>query len=124
MSEQTTKSKTTTSRKRRGRGEGGIRFREDKGLWVATISLGYDGEGRRVRRDVYGATRREVQDEMARLRGQPAQPAEAGRLTVAELIARWLDSTKPRTAARTHEDRAAICAAHVTPRLGPVIVSR
>lgn len=116
--------KASKNRKRRGRGEGGVRWREGKQLWEGTVSLGYDGEGRRLRRTVYGASKREVLDEMARLRGQPSVPAEAARLTVAALVARWLDSTKARTAARTHEDRSAVCAAHLTPRLGPALVAK
>lgn len=118
------RAKTGSNRKRRGRGEGGIRYREDKHLWVGSISLGYDGEGKRVRREVYGNSKKEVQDEIGRLRGQPSQPAEASRLTVAELIARWLDSTKPRTAARTHEDREKICKDHVTPYVGCHVVCK
>src|SRR5438034_596691 len=44
------------SRARRGRGEGNISFREDKGLWTARLSLGFDGNGRRSRKTVYGAS--------------------------------------------------------------------
>src|SRR5712672_3132259 len=120
MTEQTKKK----PRARRGRGEGGVRYRDEKGLWEGTVSLGYDGAGKRIRRTIYGDSKREVLDEMARLRGQPSQPAEASRLTVAELVSRWLDSTKGRTAARTHEDRETICAAHLTPHLGCVVASK
>lgn len=34
---------------KRGRGEGSIHKRED-GIWTAQLSLGYDAEGRRIRR--------------------------------------------------------------------------
>jgi integrase len=118
------KPKRKKNRERRGRGEGGIRWREDKGLWEATISLGYDGDGKRIRRTIYGATKAAALDEVARLRGKPVEPAQARSLTVTQLVARWLESTKDRTSARTHEDRVRIAAAHLTPRLGCVVVSK
>jgi hypothetical protein len=41
------------SRKRRGRGEGSIFERAD-GVWVGSVSLGYDTNGKRLRKTVYG----------------------------------------------------------------------
>jgi hypothetical protein len=46
------------------------------------------------------------------------------KVTVAELLVRWLASTKPRTAGRTHEDRQKVCDAHVTPHVGCFVVSK
>ena len=54
------------SRKRRGRGEGSISQRAD-GTWEAKISLGYDGEGKRHRRTVYGKTKGEVQEKLRKI---------------------------------------------------------
>jgi integrase len=109
---------------RRGRGEGGVRERKDKGQWEGTISLGYDAAGRRVRRTVYASTKNEVLDELARLRGKPLEPSEARTLTVAALMNRWLDSTKARTTERTHEERTRNVAQHLLPRLGCVVVGK
>ena len=53
------------SRKRRGRGEGSISQRGD-GSWEARLSLGYDGDGHRNRRTVYGKTRRKSKRSFAR----------------------------------------------------------
>ena len=44
------------ARKRRGRGEGSI-FQRADGRWTATITVGYDGNGKRKRRTVYGKTK-------------------------------------------------------------------
>jgi hypothetical protein len=41
------------NRKRRGRSEGSVHQRAD-GLWVASISLGYDERGKRRRLVAYG----------------------------------------------------------------------
>jgi hypothetical protein len=48
--------------KRRGKGEGTLYQRPD-GTWRAMIDLGWSG-GRRIRRSVSGATRREVVDKL------------------------------------------------------------
>jgi integrase len=46
---------------RRGSGEGGIFQRESDGRWVATVELGKGSNGKRLRKVVYGSTKREVQ---------------------------------------------------------------
>lgn len=47
------------ARTRRGRGEGSVFLRSD-GLWTGSLTLGYDGNGKRRRRVVYGATKTEA----------------------------------------------------------------
>ena len=64
------------SKARRGRGEGGVRFREDKQLWEARLSLGYGADGKRVRKTVYGKTKAEVAEELRKLQTEH----DAGRL--------------------------------------------
>jgi integrase len=44
--------------KKRGRGEGSIYERND-GRWAAAIDLGFEDD-RRVRKTIYGATRRQI----------------------------------------------------------------
>lgn len=44
---------------RRGNNEGSISKRPD-GRWIAQVTLGYDEDGKRIRRTFYGATRSEV----------------------------------------------------------------
>ena len=43
---------------KRGNEEGSIYQRQD-GIWVASVSLGFDGNGKRLRRTLYGKTRKE-----------------------------------------------------------------
>src|SRR5438128_12137394 len=52
-------------RSRRGRGEGSIYQRGD-GIWTTSISLGYDGNGKRLRRVLYGDSKAEVQQKLRR----------------------------------------------------------
>src|ERR1035441_10848549 len=80
---------------RRGNGEGSIFQRKD-GRWVSLIDLGYR-DGKRYRKSVYGETRKEVQKELTRaLRAQElGLPPQSGRLTVGDLLTRWLEQQKP-----------------------------
>jgi integrase len=112
------------ARKRRGRGEGSI-FQRGDGLWTATVSLGYDGNGRRKRRTVYGETKKEVQDKLDALRGdvRAGNLPEAAKLTVGQLLDRWLESNRPRMGVRTYEEREKTVATHVKPRLGGIRLS-
>ena len=82
-------------RKRRGRSEGSIYFRETDNQWVGSLSLGYDGNGKRKRRTVYGASKKEVQDKLHQLQNQTMVGLSlgAGRLTVGDYIQRWLENT-------------------------------
>jgi len=89
----------TTSRQRRGRGEGGIRKRAD-GRWEASIDLGWEN-GKRRRKFIYGRTRADVAAKLRRSQHSVdnGQAPTDGRLTVAELLIRWLDGQR-------HSDRS------------------
>lgn len=47
-------------KQRRPRGEGGIAYRAHDGRWEGTFTIGYNAQGRRVRKTVYGKTPDEV----------------------------------------------------------------
>lgn len=51
---------------RRGKGEGSIFQRKD-GRWAASVTVGYGPDGKQRKRWVYGHTRREVAEKLARL---------------------------------------------------------
>jgi integrase len=91
-------------RARRGRGEGTV-FRRKDGTWCAAITAGYDEDGRRRRRYVYGATKAAVLEAITQLRAQALDGAlgEPVRLTVAQFLRRWVDdvvrpSLRPKSA--------------------------
>jgi integrase len=94
------------TRKRRGRNEGGIYQRGD-GQWVGSLSLGYNDKGKRVRRTVYGASKKEGQDKLDELRQKVrgGHPLDAEKLTVAAYLQRWLDNTKKPAVGDTTFDR-------------------
>lgn len=109
-------------RARRGRGEASIYQREQDGLWVGTVSMGYDGAGRRIRKTVYGGTKGEVAEKLDNLRteARAGNLPDAGALTVGQMLDRWLASDKQKTAARTQEERERVVRNHLKPRLGGV----
>ncbi len=47
-------------RRVRGNGEGSIFRNLTTGVWIGKLTLGFDEEGRQVRRKFHGATRAEV----------------------------------------------------------------
>jgi integrase len=114
------------ARKRRGRSEGSIYQRAD-GRWVSSLSLGYDGRGKRKRRVVYGATKQEVQEKLRQLQTDALAGTltDAGRLTVGEYLQRWLENTaqskvRPTTYARYEQ----LVRLHVKPILGGVQLAK
>lgn len=104
---------------RRGRGEGGIRQRVD-GRWEATISLGYDAQGKRVRRYVYGASKEEVRSKLAQfqqdaLYGLPVKPEK---LTFAQHYEDWLRTKEASRRSATYLKYRRIGKVHLLPVFG------
>ena len=50
--------------KKRGNGEGTIYYTEATKKWVGQVTLGRDGNGKQVRKSLYGNTRKEVKEKM------------------------------------------------------------
>ena len=78
--------------RRRGRNEGSIYKDETKGRWYGAVSLGYDPDGKKWRRQkVSGATRAEVVEELKKLQAEldsGVQPERA--YTVQRALDDWL----------------------------------
>jgi integrase len=111
------------TRARRGRGEHGIYQRASDGLWVASVSLGYDAGGKRKRRVLYGKTKREVREKIDRLTVDAADgvAAEPNRMTVKDLLDRWLElEVKPNRAPATHKSYSDTARLHINPHIGGV----
>ena len=52
---------------KRANGDGSIFYNESKGKWVGQITLGYDENGRRKRKTVYGTTKTEVKQKLKQI---------------------------------------------------------
>ncbi len=110
--------------RRRGRGEGGVRQRAD-GLWEGRVTLGY-AEGKRVRRSVYGQTRREVVDKLVPLLAgvQRGDAPTAGGRRLDAFLEDWVAGLGMRVRPATARRYAELLRLHVVPELGAVRLSR
>jgi integrase len=106
--------------RRRGRGEGTIVQRAD-GRWAAAVDLGWR-DGKRARKWLYGQTRKEVADKLARaLRElqQGIKPADE-RITLSAWIEMHLDDLEARKAAghATLKRYRGLLRNHIAPSIG------
>ena len=111
-----------TTRKRRGWGEGSVTKRSD-GRWTARISLGYGTDGKRIRRDVYGKTKREVQDKLAELQQRKTSGTlgDLSQMKVGEFLNRWLaDEVKPSRQRKTYGRYEGLVRLQISPWIGGV----
>jgi integrase len=113
------------ARKRRGRGEGGIYQRAD-GQWCASISLGYDGNGKRIRKVVYGATKKDVQGALRKIQNDDAAGVDiaTSRTTLGEWLTRWLALVKPTVEPNTYGPYERHVRLHITPHVGRVQLAK
>jgi integrase len=108
------------SKRRRGNGEGCIFQRKD-GTWCATIGVGYDRDGKPIRKWLYAATKREVQEKLTRLQSRKLDGVltDPGRLTVKQFLDKWLETTaKPSIRATTHANYQAAIRNHIALAIG------
>lgn len=107
---------------RRGRNEGNIYLRAD-GRWEGRIHLGYESSGR-VRKSVYGRTRREVQEKLTQLlraRDLGLPLVRNGRQTVAGYLTVWLEeAVRPAVRPKTYTTYETLVRVHLIPGLGRV----
>jgi integrase len=109
------------NRSRRGRGEGAVYQRGD-GLWTASVSLGYDGDGKRKRRTVYDKTKAEVAKKLRKLQTSvdAGRVPETSALTLGQFLDLWLEAVKPTVASYTYLAYERDCRLYLKPHLGGV----
>ncbi len=105
---------------RRGNNEGSV-FQRADGRWCAVVNLGYDRDGRRVRKNFYGKTRAEVTVKMTaelgeRLKGGHASPSND---SLQVLMHEWLMTFKRADVSpRTFERNLGTAKLHIYPHIG------
>ena len=110
------------SRTRRGRGEGSVYQRSD-GRWVGTLDLGLDAVGKRDRRSVSGATKKEVLDKLEEIRisARSNLIIRPEKETVAEYLTRWIQDSVERSVRRsTYLCYESMVRVHLIPRIGRI----
>ena len=81
----------TKPKRRRERGDDGVSWDKINKCYVGTISLGYDGNGKRLRRTVRGRTKAEVKDKLDKLHHEiNAGIQTPATYTVKQCVADWL----------------------------------
>ena len=108
------------TRRRRGHGEGTIYHRPD-GRWEAVVDLGWQ-DGKRRRKYLYGRTRREAAEKLARaLRAcQEHVPFVSERTTVQQYLAAWLELIRPTIQDSTWRRYEQYVRLHLVPSIGKV----
>ncbi len=102
-------------------------FRRRDGVWAGSVTIGYDDCGKRKRRTVYGATKGDVLEKLARLRADMLDGilGDPQRLTVATFLHRWLDdAVRPSVRVAVHRRYAEIVRLRIVPRIGGISLSR
>lgn len=113
-------------KRKRANGEGNISkrtyTRKDGSTYdrfQASLSMGYDGQGKRKRVTVYGETQKEVKDKLEALKRQIHDGIYSdSKLKVKEFLATWLKEKKGQVKPRTHESYAYSVKQYVNPRIG------
>src|SRR6201996_5331248 len=104
--------------RRRANGEDSIYRDGDR--WRGAVSLGYDEQGKRIRKKVSGRTRAEVVDKLRKLRQQVDNGVVPDdKLTVGAFLDRWLTVNLPGTVSESTEDGYVVqVRLHLKPALG------
>jgi integrase len=86
------------------------------------MSLGYDGDGRRKRKTVYGPTKKDVLDKLRDLQNSAAagRLPDAGNITIGEYVWVWLNGIKASVEPTTWATYDGHYRNHLKPRLGGV----
>lgn len=110
--------------KRRSRGDGSV-YRRSDGRWIGTVNVGWR-DGRRLRKSVQGATRKEVQDAVrAVIRNvEDGVPPPTRSPRLGEFLTRWLGAVRPRLRPSTYVSYEGIVRLHLTPELGHITIDK
>jgi integrase len=114
------------SRKRRGRGEGSIHQRRD-GTWCASLTIGFDENGKQRRRSVYGPTKAKALEGLQNLQRETlnGDATESRRLTVAAYLKQWLDdSARPNLRTSSFRSYSTVVRLHINPVLGHIQLAK
>ena len=112
--------------KRRGNGEGSI-YRRADGKWCAVLTVGFDTNGKRRRRYLYGQTKAEVLEKLTRTRADSLNGvvAEPHRLSLADYLSRWLeDDARTTIRETTYVNYKSTIRNHINPHIGGISLAK
>ena len=111
---------------RRGNNEGCIYFRDNENRWAASVTLGYDDNGKRIRKMIYGKTRAEVAVKMTTLLSTKIKGKHslAAKDTLQMLMHQWMITFKRAdVSSRTFERDLGNARLHIYPYIGDLSLS-
>lgn len=114
------------SSRRRPPGDGSVYFVASRNRWCAQLDLGNKPTGGRARITRYAMTEREATKLLRLLQREQAQAADltAARMTVAELVTKWLTDVAPLSqSAKTQSVSEGLSRCHVLPAIGAMKVT-
>ena len=105
---------------RRARGDGGLRWDETRHRWIAEITVGCDGRGKRIVRKASGRTKTEAKNKLRDMLRDQADglPIAAHAYTVAHAVEDWLTYRVANRDPATQKTNRHLCESHVIPLLG------
>ena len=105
---------------RRTRGDGGLHWHERRQRWIASVTVGYDGRGKRIIRSASGRTRTEAKAKLRDLLQDKANGITASHsaVTVRQAVEDWLAYGLPRRSAVTVAKYRVMAAKHIYRPLG------
>lgn len=106
--------------KRRSRGDGGLHWDENRQRWIATASLGYDGNGKRITKRGSGKTKTEAKSKLKEVLrdyddGLAIAPSD---FTVRDAVEDWLAHGLAGRSEDTVKNCATLSKKHIIPPLG------
>jgi integrase len=106
--------------KRRSRGDGGLHWDEGRQRWIATVTVGYDGRGKRI---VRKASDRTKSGALAKLKGNLRDHEDGLAIgphnyTVAEAVRNWLEFGLSNRDPVTVKKCGILAVRHIIPALG------
>jgi hypothetical protein len=75
---------------RRAQGEGGLHWDERRERWIATVTVGYDGRGKRMVRKASGRTKTEAKTKLRELVRDRDDGLSGNGYTVRDAVEDWL----------------------------------
>ena len=105
---------------RRSYGEGGLYWNEKRQRWIATVTLGYDGRGKRIVKTGSGRTKTEAKRKLREQLRDHEDGLALGRdnYTVRQAVEDWLTYGLGRQGSATVKKYRIFCGKHLIPLLG------
>lgn len=106
--------------KRRSRGDGGLRWSEERQRWIGELTIGYRPNGKRIIKTVSDKTKTGAKDKLDEIRREFADDelASGSRYTVADAVNGWLEYGLAGRSKATMDKLTILAEMHVIPELG------